>query len=137
MRCGVAIAACDGGARQNEPLLRPGYVANALPPVGLAVIFNTEHLRAFGKIGDLICGFAIRIWLVTVLCPYVMVEYHQRSFRRSPLAAGLPHPAEGLRTVHLLHKMSVDKQETRAVGLLVHDVITPNLVIKGVAHQFA
>ena len=134
---GVAVAADNRGARQSKALLRSDDVADALPPVEFVIIFEPEHFRVVGKVRDLRRAFGIRVGLAAIRRRHVVVDHQQRLFGSLDRKASAPQRAEGLRTVDLVDQVAVDIEQTGAVGLLGDHMVAPDLVVKGVAHQFA
>jgi hypothetical protein len=60
-----------------------------------------------------------------------MIDDGQRLFRCAHPAAGDPQAFKGLRAGHLMDEVAVDIEERRPVGLLVHQVVVPDLVVQG------
>ena len=127
---GVAVAADDRHARQGEALLRADDVADALAVVELVVIFEAEHLGVLGEVGDLLGAFRIGIGLAAVGGRHVVIDHEQRLLRRVHLAAGEAQPFERLRRCHLVDEMAVDVEQAGAVGLLVDQMVVPDLVVE-------
>ena len=128
---GVAVAAHERGAGQREALLGADDVDDALPLVELVVIFEPEELGVLGQIGDLRRALRIGIGLAAVGGRHVVVDHQQRLLGRAHLAAGQPQSLERLRARHLVHEMAVDVDQAGAVGLLVDQVVVPDLVVEG------
>ena len=124
---GVAVATNEHRARQREALLRSDDVADALPPVELVVIFEAEQLGVLGEIGDLRRALRIRVGLGAVRRWNVVVDDQQRLFGSSYREAGTPQACECLRAVHLVYDVPVDIEQARAVRLLVHQVLVPDM----------
>jgi hypothetical protein len=64
-----------------------------------------------------------------------MVDDQQRLFGSSYGETGAPQPCECLRAVHLVYEVPVDVEQACAVWFLVHQVVAPDLVVKGMAHH--
>ncbi len=128
---GVAVAAHERDAGQRETLLGPDDVDDALPLIELVEIFEPEELRVLGEIRDLRGALRVRIGLVAVGGRHVVVDDAERLLGRAHLAAGEAQPLERLRARHLVHQVAVDVEEAGAVGLLVDQVVVPDLVVEG------
>jgi hypothetical protein len=61
----------------------------------------------------------------------VVVDDAERFLGRAHLTAGEAQPLERLRARHLVHQVAVDIEEASAVGLLVDQVVVPDLVVEG------
>ena len=59
-----------------------------------------------------------------------MVDDQECPFRRLHSQSRLTKSVEGLRTIHLVHKMAVDIEQASTIGLLVHEMIIPDLFEK-------
>jgi hypothetical protein len=60
-----------------------------------------------------------------------VIDDGERLLRRANLAARGAQSFERLRRSHLVDKMAVDVEQTGAVGLLVNQMIVPDLVVQG------
>ena len=130
MRRGVAVAAHDRGARQREALLRSDDVDDALALVELVVIFEPEIARILRQHRDLLGAFRIGIGQFAIGGRHVVVDHGERLVRRAHLASRIAQALEGLRRRHLMHEMPVDIEQAGAVGLLVDQMVVPDLVVE-------
>src|SRR6202048_1782313 len=130
----MAVATHERGAGQRETLLRADDVHDTLPAVELVEIFKPEELCILGEAGDLCRAFRVRIWPLAGGGGDVVVDDAQGLVRRTHLAAGQPQALKGLRARDLVHEVTVNIDEARAVGLLIDQVIFPDLVVKGAGH---
>jgi hypothetical protein len=131
MRRGVAVAADDGHPRQGEALLRPDNVDDALPAVGLVIIFDAEIGGVLRQRLDLNAAFLVLDAEFAVgRGRHVVVDDGQRLRRLAHRPAGHAQPFEGLRAGDLVDEMAVDIDQAGAVFLPVDDVVVKNLVVK-------
>ena len=127
---GMGVAAHDSSAREGEALFRTDDVANALADVELVVIFESEQLGVLGEVRDLVGALGVRIGFGAVGGRDVVVDDQQRLLRALHLAAREAQPFERLRRRHLVNDVSVDGEQAGAVGLLVDQMVTPDLVVE-------
>ncbi len=127
----VAVAANQRDAGQGEGLLRPDHVDDALTLVELVEIFQPEQLGVLRQIRDLGRAFGVGIGRVTIGGRHVVVDDAERLLGRAHLAAGQAQALERLRTGDLVHEMAVDVDQAGAIGLLVHQMVFPDLVVEG------
>ena len=137
VRRGVAVAAHDRRAGQGEALLGADDVDDALADVldveqgdaeVPAVLLQGLDLDARGLVGDALGAVGGR---------HVVVGHRERRIDAAHRAAALAQAFEGLRAGHLVHEMTVDVEERRAVVFLVHHVGVPDLVEQGLGHRQA
>ena len=128
---GVAVAAHQRDARQREALLGADDVDDALPLVELVVVFEIEELGVLREIGDLRRALRIGIGLGAIRGRHVVIDHQQRLLGRANFSAGKPQPLERLRRGDLMDEVPVDIDQAGAVGLLVDQVVFPDLVVEG------
>ena len=131
VRGGVAVPADQRGTGQREALLRTDDVDDALALVELIEIFEPEQLGVLGEIGDLRGALRVGIGRLAVRGRHVVIDHAQRLFRRPHLAAAQAQTFERLRARHLVHEMAVDIDEAGSVGLLIDQMVVPDLVVEG------
>jgi hypothetical protein len=130
VRRGVAVAAHDGGAGQGKTLLGADDVADALALVEAAVVLDAEIPGVLFHHPDLLGRLRIRIGQVAVGGRDVVVDHGERLFRRADLAPRGAQAFERLRARHLVDEVAVDIKQAGAVGLLVDQVVVPDLVVQ-------
>ena len=88
-------------------------------------------MRVLREVRDLRRALRIGIGLRAVGGRHVVIDHQQRLLRRAHLAAGQAQALERLRARHLMHEVAVDIDQAGAVGLLVDQVVVPDLVVEG------
>ena len=131
MRARVRVAAHDGHPRKRRPLFRPDDVDDALAPVEerkvrlramLAhVVIERFDLRARGRILDA---------AVPILGRRVVIGGRHHRLHAPRLASCELQTFERLRTRHLVHEMTVNIEQRRAVRLFADDVAVPQFVVE-------
>ncbi len=127
---GVAVAAHDRGAGQGKALLGADDVDDALPLVERVVILDAEISSVLRHDADLLGGLGVRIGLGAVGGGDVVIDHGERLLRGAHLAARHAQAFERLRARHLVDEMAVDIKQAGAVGLLVDQVVVPDLVVQ-------
>mmetsp|Transcript_81659 Transcript_81659/g.227260 ORF Transcript_81659/g.227260 Transcript_81659/m.227260 type:complete len:337 (+) Transcript_81659:1421-2431(+) len=127
----VAVAADDRHARQRGALLRADHVDDALALVAHLELRDAEAVavgieRVDLQLGDRVCD-ALR----AVGRRHVVIADGEVGAQAPDLAAGQVQAFEGLRAGHLVHEVAVDVEQRRAIGLGVHDMLVPELVVEG------
>ncbi len=127
---GVAVAAHDRRARQGEALLGTDDVDDALPGVELVEILDAEIAGVLGQRLDLGRALGIVDAVRAVGGRHVVVDDGQRLLRVAHAATRHAQPLEGLRARHLMDEVAVDVEQACAIGLLLDDVVVPDLVVE-------
>ena len=129
---GVAVTADHSHARQGPALFGANDMHDPLTHIGHRVIVNTEILGVLVQRGHLdgaVFGHVLGVF--TARRGRHVVVRHGNGFLWCPhFAARHAQPFEGLRAGHLVHKVTVDIEQTGAVFGLMGDVGIPDFVIK-------
>ena len=127
---GVAVAADQRHAGQRKALFRADDVADALTDIELVVVFEIEQLGVLGQVRDLVGALLSGLGLVRSDGRHVVIDDEQRLVRRVILRPVIAQAFERLRRGHLMDDMPVDVEQAGAVGLLVDQMVGPDLVVE-------
>ena len=132
---GVGVAADDGHAGLGQPELRADDVDDALVDVAERVQPDAELLGVAAQRLDLRAAHGVGDRLVPVERRDVVVLGGEGEVGAAYATARQAQAVEGLRRGHLVDEMEVDEEE---VGLAVgtaNDVLVPDLLGQGLAHE--
>jgi hypothetical protein len=128
---GMAVAADDGGAGQRPALFGADDVDDPLADVVDIVKLDAEFAGVLAQRLDLDAAFGVADRDMAVLVGgQVVVGHRDRLSGGAHRTAGQTQAFEGLRAGHLMHEMPVDIQNAGAVGVLMHHMGVPDLVVK-------
>ena len=133
MRARVGISAYDSHTGQCGALLGADDMDNTLPPVVhfefrdaqlLAILVERVNLQARYGIGDSVSAFSGR---------HVVIGHGQYGFQPPRFAARKFQSFECLRTGDFVHQMAIninERHSIRLIGLFVHHVTLPKLIVQ-------
>ena len=135
VRAGVAVAADDRHAGLGQAELRADHVHDALLDVAERVQADAELLGVATQRLDLGAGDGVGDRLVPVERGDVVVLGGEGEVGAAHGAAGEPQPVERLRRGHLVDEVEVDVEEVRLTLGGSDDVLVPDLLGQGLAHD--
>src|SRR5690606_25473564 len=121
----------DGHAGRNEALLRANDVDDSPADVDHDEIGHAEFAAVRLQRLDLDAALRLLDAPGTVGGGDIVVRHRQGRLGLMNLAPGIAQALEGLRRGHLMDQVPVDIDEASAVLLLMHEVVFPDLVEKG------
>mmetsp|Transcript_7321 Transcript_7321/g.15145 ORF Transcript_7321/g.15145 Transcript_7321/m.15145 type:complete len:450 (+) Transcript_7321:1617-2966(+) len=136
--CRVAVSAHTGSSRQGESLFGSNNMDNSLSLVFhskvleakvLDVLFELKNLGSRVDFGNE--GFNV-LELFSILRGDVVIDRQQGAIGSTNTAVGQSEALKGLGRCHLVDQVSVDVQESRAIGF-GDGVVLKDLVVKGFA----
>ena len=128
---GVGIAADDGRARQGETLFGTDDVDDTLARIVHREVRDVEVGAVLVQGLDLEARFVIFDTGRAVRRRHIVVGDGQGGIGTANLAPGIAQALESLRAGHLVHQMTIDIQQVRAVVLGIDDMTVPDLVEQG------
>jgi hypothetical protein len=127
----MAVTANDRHARQGPALFGADDVHDPLTDIRHGVVVHAEILGVLVERLDLNAAFFVVDAFFTVQRGgHVVIRHGDGLFRCADFAASHAQPLKGLRRRHLVHKVAVDIQKAGAVGVFLHDMGIPDLVIE-------
>ena len=130
MRRGMAIAADDRRAGQCKALFGADDMDDALATIALVEIFDAELPGVRGELFDLNAAFWIVDAIRAIGCRNIVIDHREGFLRRPDPPAAQPQPLEGLGTRYLMHQMTIDVNEARAIGFVMDQMVVPDFIVK-------
>ena len=127
----VTVAAHHGHAGQDETLFGSDDVDNALADIVHAVKLDAELGAILFQGFDLDARLLVIDAEVTVVCRDVVIGNGENRLGPAQFASVIAQTFEGLRARHLVHQVTVDIDDGRAVAVQGDNMGIPDLVEQG------
>ena len=125
---GVGVAADDGHARLGQAQLRADDVDDALPVRAERVERHAELVAVGLQLGQLEAGLLVEDGQRAVVGRRGVIRGGDGALGMAHAQAAASKTLEGLRAGDLVHEVEVDAEDRGSPGLLVDDMVVPDLL---------